>query len=139
MTDLRELAERVEALEGPSREVDAEILVAIDWRWPDHEEGDITPKIVSDKRGLEWLTGRMLNSNSSIWRNLPSPTASLDAAMSLVPEGWAIDLRTFVTAPGAIAMVHPGERPTETARAATPALALTAAALRAIASQKEKG
>jgi hypothetical protein len=59
-------------------------------------------------------------------------TASLDAAMTLVPGGASIDLRTAQTRAGAVAMVHPPQmRPTIICRAATPALALCAAALRA--------
>lgn len=59
-------------------------------------------------------------------------TASIDAALTLVPEGASYDLRTAQTAPGALAMIHPTRmRPTVTVRGNTPALAICAAALRA--------
>jgi hypothetical protein len=61
-------------------------------------------------------------------------TASLDAAMTLVPDGANVALQTD-GGPGPIAIVTPGER---FARAATPALALCAAALRARA-QSQRG
>lgn len=75
MTDLRELAERVEALEGPSREVDAEIARAINWcpagvnavAWLRHK----------DAKPAYWFTDSF---------GMPAYTASLDAAMSLVPD-----------------------------------------------------
>lgn len=62
MTDLMELASRVEAGEGPDRELDKAIATALGYgRW------------------------------YAAWHPSWGYTASLDAAMTLVPEGWAID------------------------------------------------
>lgn len=97
--DLMELAERVEGLEGPDREVDVLIAEAIGWQsdlvsrartWSPKND---TTALVADVR------------NDGYLRGLPTYTASLDAAMSLVPEGWAIstghsaegDERSFAT------------------------------------------
>lgn len=75
------------------------------------------------------LDGRM-------WSGLSKPyTASLDAAMTLVPEGYEATIDISM----ARSTVHLfGGDPLASATAATPALALCAAALRAIASHKEK-
>ena len=64
MGELLKLAERVEAATGPDRELDREIAHVL-LSWP-----------------LRWIPG-----NRS-WQF----TASLDAAMTLVPEGWALTL-----------------------------------------------
>lgn len=71
MADLSELAARVEAATGPDRELDARITVALD--------------------GLgEW--GELRRSGYAIQDfKAPPYTASLDAAMTLVPEGWFIN------------------------------------------------
>lgn len=101
------LAERCEQAAGPDRELDREsCLAARNGRW-------ISPTAV------------------------PAYTASLDAAMSLVPEGWrwCVD----VSARGdhtAFVENRAGNWATPYCLAATPALALTAASLRAIASTK---
>ena len=72
MTDLNALADRVEQLEGPCRETDAEIAlteIMPNWR----------------RRGFA-----------------PHYTASLDAAMQLVPEGWRFGIEQ-----GALADAQP--------------------------------
>lgn len=89
MTDLLALAAQIEAADGPSRTLDAQIIVLIDWKWSDYEEGEISPKMVADRHGIEWLVERMGRSGASIWRNLPTFTASIDAALTLAPEGWS--------------------------------------------------
>jgi len=114
------LAERVEKLIGPDREVDAEIADAVHWDDP------IT--FSDDARLLPY-------------------TASLDAAMTLVPEGWnwmagnrnQPTARAYVNNgelhfTGAAARKNPAQQWHEVV-AATPALALTAAALRARAGE----
>jgi hypothetical protein len=111
-TVMRELAERVEALTGPDREVDCRVWAAF------------------NGGGFDTFVAVVPNFHD--WR-APYYTASIDAAMTLVPEGreWAIGLEDG----GAFAHVH---RPSEYAgmvEASTPALALTAAALRSLASQ----
>lgn len=148
MADLMELAERVEALSGPDREIDALIAVAIS-SWPSarviwHKgkrrfcrsgEGRI-PFPVAGGSGTNWgISFQQINY-----------TASLDAAMTLVPEGcgWLAGYgQTHPDEPmgGALItrnarFVGYGENYDEIAvgEAATPALALCAAALRARAS-----
>ena len=104
MSALLELAERCEAATGPDTELDRCLFAVL--------------------RGVERdrVTGPM---------DFPA-TASIDAALTLVPEGASYDLRTAQTAPGALAMIHPTRmRPTVTVRGNTPALAICAAALRA--------
>ena len=126
MTDLKDLARRVSELQGPSREVDREIWYALQ----DEMEGDPC--------------------------HAGCFTASLDAAMMLVPDGWAVERfgiwpaspdgadnvsppRSFVTLCGTsvgrmgrkMIWGHgSGDRRAE-AEATTPALALCAAALTA--------
>jgi hypothetical protein len=129
--DIAALADRVEAATGPDRELDAliAVFVGVDHgsktEWADSETGSY---IVYDEVA-------------------PRYTASLDAAMTLVPEGMSIKMA-----------LHPGENFAdvyslgpiyETAtgldrkvlvtfegHAAIPALALCAAALRAIAAKE---
>lgn len=94
------LAERIEQAEGPGRDLDREIAIA---------SGRVPLGFEHDER----------------W---PTYTASLDAAMTLVPEceGWVIDGRSY---PEAEICCLNGD--IVGAAAATPALALCAAALRA--------
>jgi hypothetical protein len=82
-SELVELAERCEAAAGPDRELDCAILVAIDWRYDDWEEGERTAKEMAEKHGLAWLVSRSVEGYNSTWRHLPRLAASLDAAMTL--------------------------------------------------------
>lgn len=136
--EIAKLAERVEAAaEGGSRMLDSEVHVAIHG----FPEGAYHSKNVMRSRGspaldrMKWLAG---------WGVL-SYTASLDAAMSLIPEadeasGERFRLEAYVT--NGVLAEHvrasawvPGA---PRVYAATPALALTAAALRARAILSEK-
>jgi hypothetical protein len=127
MSGLIELAARVEAAEGPDRELDALIYRALAGfpteHWFRYGETHLT-----DER-------------------VPFVTASLDAAMTLVPEGvgdgitaewnverWASN-GVYPEHVRATAWVCGARR----AYAATPALALVAAALRARASGEGEG
>lgn len=136
-----ELAERCENASGPDWELDAAI----------HEAVTTFPP---RRAGVGWP-----NENALVvpafpgWVLLPAYTASLDAAMGLVPEGWRVSRWEEAWRIGRWhAQVAP--RPsaallerfddgrtigwetadTEQTGAATPALALTAACLRALAS-----
>lgn len=75
---LTALAERVEAASGPSRELGHEILLACGWRRTSvgHFYGPL----------YQWSSpdGR----RSFPEENLPNPTASIDAALTLVPDAW---------------------------------------------------
>jgi hypothetical protein len=100
--ELIALAERVEALSGPDREVDRAIVES-----------------VRGKPKLGFQHGR-----------IDHYTASLDAAMSLVPDGY--DWIVGHTNAGLTVYAECGGTGGDFTRfAATPALALTAAALRA--------
>jgi hypothetical protein len=124
---LAALAERVESAQGPDRELDAKIVaaigsVAIPW----HHCG-VAVAQWREPSGVEGAGGV-----STASRYVPLYTASLDAAVALVPIGWE---RGFSHDPPHQAVGRAnkwGEHSIE-ARAATPALALCAAALRAIA------
>lgn len=109
---LIELAERCEAATGPDRELDA--AIALLYGWTVH-------------KGDNWI-----GPHGQI--SVPEFTGSLDAALTLVPEGQGCTIvqniggfphrATVWTAKGAVGDIQgqPG---------ATPALALSAAALRA--------
>ena len=131
--ELRALAERVQALDGPDREVDAEIAVALrigknlpDWaiNWAEEWRPTIEGFVV-----LIHSDGRPGPHFSSL-----SLTASLDAAMTLVPDGctWQVSTQE----PGPWAWVGNDIIDPRAPMAATPALALTAAALLARAEQE---
>jgi hypothetical protein len=116
-SELRALADRVEAAQGADRELDGEISRAIGtpgWRLSD--------------------AGRWFQ--SCLRRAQFAPTASLDAALTLVPAGWAFHVATESRRPIAWAScTDPRGNCPMAIRAATPALALTAAALRALAEE----
>jgi hypothetical protein len=122
------LADRVQALTGPCRETDSAVSIAL---FPDQHA------LVDLVRGQMSSWWAMINC-------ITRYTASLDAAMTLVPEWWSYQ-----------AWQGPSGRPHEwllrtirdgdkcytevNSKAATPAIALTAAALRAIAAQMPDG
>ncbi len=128
-SDLRALALRVEQATGADRILDAEIV----WR--------TTPGVVGIERGplddddsdylFEWWPRRPW---SASWLTVPAFTASLDAAASLVPEGWKY-LAGRDDFPAAYAQMWRNAEDGFAVNAATPALALTAAALRALAEE----
>ena len=127
--ELRALADRCEQATGADREIDRALCPLVSIRVVD--EGHPLGVCYYDKNrhGIP----------------LPHFTYSIDAAIRLVPEGWLLanlsqtdagfwwaELRKgYITSYSAVAM-------TSHYRAATPALALTAACLRALAAQ-EKG
>lgn len=114
--DVLALAARVEALTGPDRAVDAEIACVVEGLTFRKMLGVSAFRTSAGDRGLF---------------EVRHYTASLDAAASLVPAGWSWGrfhsgvFECFGETPSRIFLTR-GE-------AATPALALTAAALRAIA------
>jgi hypothetical protein len=115
---LIELADRCEKATGPDRELDAQIWLASEPR---------TEGAVPDENCAGWV-------RRDGWAfgcaKAPDYTASLDAAMTLVPEGydWVIGR----TNGGLTIHAEVGGRGDEYMRfGSTPALALCAAALRA--------
>jgi hypothetical protein len=107
-------------LQGPSQEVDAEIaaLIGIESRSRRDRNGR--------SKGREWLEDR--HGGVETWgRQPPAYTASLDAAMTLVPEECDFGVGSF---DDSVKLPWAWVRTDETeGHAATPALALTAAAL----------
>lgn len=67
------LIKRLEALTGPSREVDAEIATAIGWK--------SVPWEFSGKRGLTWYAPDL-----EVHYECPHFTGSIDAALTLMPK-----------------------------------------------------
>lgn len=117
-TDPLVLAERIEKLNGPDREVDHAIYEAI---------------------------GRpivRLSSSSTYCPNLvnwaPFYTTSIDAAISLVPDGWQLhglgETAFMIGGPWLATLVNHSLHYGQGGKGKSPALALTAAALRARAS-----
>jgi hypothetical protein len=123
MTDL---ATRCEQAEGPDRSLDTEIARSLGWGC-----------VMQDPQaGLRWYCWKEFY-RSGDWISLPNYTASLDAALTLVPEGWRLRQMAF-SAPCADDRkwhlnLHGGKVGEETfvGRGSSPALALCAAALRA--------
>lgn len=137
--DLLALASRCESATGPDRELDAAIQLGIGYtlqrpaepsRYPDRARWHDPDGVC-----LQWMEGD---------RCAPYPrdfTASIDAAMSLVPEGWfwRAGHSTLYDGWAGTNRVHPDhcDRQDETfAHGKTPALALCAASLRARANQE---
>lgn len=125
MTSLEELAVRVAAASGADRELDALIASAA---WPYRGRGEvIRPAPSGGGRCVSYYrTG-----NHGTWKS-PRYTGSLDAAMSLVPEGhwFGAGLDGLVKGPPGWAWVSSNDD-TRLVRGTTPALALVSAALRA--------
>lgn len=130
MADLEELAVRCEAASGADRMLDAEIHVAL-YGFPQRPYNlamGCRPKGSADLDRMTWL---------STW-GVSAFTRSLDAALTLVPEGWKLRQINF-SGPCADDRkwhlnLHGGSEGQDcfTGRGdATPALALCAAALRA--------
>jgi len=124
VSELLELAERCEAATGPDRELSAAIALATN-SWL-HEVDGNKPQNCRLRNGfgspvyIGGLSGHM------------DYSASLDAAMTLVPEGW----HTFLTQQDRHSRnwrwdLRGGFGSHVGARCASPALALCAAALRA--------
>jgi hypothetical protein len=117
--DLTALIARVEAATGPDRELDAEITWAaypeLALKWRDKTEAFYTPQ------------GQRV-------RVLPY-TSSIDAAASLVPKWFGYLVGVDDDTP--VASVFPPHADRHWVAASNPALALTAAALRARLAQME--
>jgi len=112
---LRELAERCEQATGPDRELDAAIF-----NW------------MRDNAGL-------VPSRSHLAYPFYAFTESLDAAMTLVPEGYGWWLYRYETPQGSQASVAIPEEALTRCYSKTPALALCATALRARAALHHEG
>jgi hypothetical protein len=113
------IARWCEAAEGPDRELDAEIMRLF------------TNSVESDDG--DWWYGP----HDEMPRKVPAFTASIDAALTLVPEGWKWSLHSADdhSVPCAYCVPNMGRLPwpewVTDILATSPALALCAAALRA--------
>ena len=122
-----ELAERCEQATGPDRELDCLIVETFGWK-----------RIAKGRlffREIWWERG-----NDRLWLpQIPKLTVSLDAAMTLVPEGWErFDVDATAPELGIDWTLHGPMKDEAKGTADTPALALCAAALRAIAAHQAK-
>lgn len=137
MTDLAELAGRVEAAVGADRELDALIWLAVVPGATRKES-----RYIHKASGKECVIDETRENGRLII--VPAYTGLLDAAMTLVPEGrdWMLD--NFDGEPGrrcsaSVFNASGQEYADYEAFAATPSLAITAAALRARAAQQTEG
>jgi hypothetical protein len=126
--ELEALAERCEQATGPDKRIDLTIFATLH---PDEFADAAEARQYAS-------TSYQREMNNADWYyistiGLPRYTTSLDAAMTLVPEGWAWSLNSGAQGE-CFARVSPKSRLT-VVDAATPALAFCAAALRARASQ----
>lgn len=116
-SNLLALAERCERATGPDRELDLAIA-----RVRKVNPVPATAKFNTSLDGGECAWSRGMG------MRVPAYTASLDAAMTLVPERANVQTQNFGSLRGPMVLVEPNER---FASAATLPLALCAAALRA--------
>lgn len=146
------LAERVENAAGPDRKLDAEIAACVRAGLPSRCDWAFKfPKWEGEHGGLVRVIGNVNGNGNDIAGRFTAPiyTKSLFAAMTLVPEGWFIyDVGERVKP-----IIYRGDQHNhidfwaevqhrqggflQKAFASTPALAITAAALRATAEGME--
>jgi hypothetical protein len=138
------LALKCEQTTGPDRELDLAIgLTALGWEWADNPFDDNPILDIGAPNQIGWKAGNPPP------ECVPSPTSSLDAAQTVLPEGWERFLcgwtRTTKRGLFGWAEVRCETLPRRcidtdvvSSDAATPALALCAAALRARASDTPK-
>lgn len=117
MSDLIKLAERCEQATGPDRELECRIWIAF--------------------QPFDFQTARLVVEDLEQWV-APRYTASIDAALTLVPEGCLWELNQWANGASAECATTKPYEPQGRRAAATPALALCAAALRARASATER-
>ena len=148
MTTLIALAERVEGLQGPDREVDGLIARTMGWHRvePRHHHNRYGAWIApQDFIGIESDGRPRIDSlrGTEMHRHPPALTASLDAVVALIAErlpGWSSLLLwpDASSSSKADASLTNGKLETIMAAAKTPALALLAAALRALSKDTER-
>jgi hypothetical protein len=125
---LIELAERCEKASEPDRETEARIAMELAWR-----------KTTLGQAGRVWY-----DQDGNLEAVPPKYTASLDAALTLLPEGseWRLERRfSKAMSPAYASVWNPGATDVDfhaNAHGKSPALALCAAALRARAAMDEK-
>lgn len=152
MTSLPSLIKRLEECTGPDRELDAEIAVAlrilpepsrqapdVSWidrnfpEWRARKDGKVEVVHSNGTGGVHWQPARY--------------TASVDAAMQLVPEGWTYHIMGQKCPPGTQELfmadawmtkhhVTTAKYDVRDVEGATPAIALTISCLRARQAQE---
>lgn len=138
-TSLLTLADRVEALKGPDREVDALVYQAL---YPDRPVmvfgGDVRTNVPPRYQPAREIDIASFRDGEAIAGFLDAArvTASVDAVIALIEDKLPASAEGDTAFNPASAMVRIGDADFYSWRAATPALALLAAALRAIASQE---
>ena len=132
MTNLQELITKLEKATEPDRELDAIIAIASGIK---HRSRHTTSGI---NKGREWLVDS--HAGVETWKHHPPAyTSSLDAALTLVPEGAVWSVQTDYELPGRAHINHLIPIADERLRppsnfnvdGATPAIALCIAALKA--------
>lgn len=113
---LLELVEWVEGLSGPCRETDAEIAIALFDGGADHldDPRDVTrARKVLVSHGATSGDFEVVGFSGIGLRSAPSFTASLDAAMTLVPEGWCFEIYRWISGEGEalVCQYNPGDPP----------------------------
>jgi hypothetical protein len=132
MTDLSSLIERLEKATGPSRDLDVEIMNALDPRSSD-EKRLFGGKLYQ----ASWGAVGQLCDHIRYFVEAPFPTSSIDAAVSLaerVSPNWQINLSIFHDTL-AEASFGNREAPHARSKAPKPALAICLATLRALQSK----
>ena len=119
---MNNLIDKLEQADGPDRELDAEIARGIGW-------GCVMQDPQADHEWICWHERYRCGS----WIVLPNYTASIDAAMTLVPEGWnkAMLIEDGEPVLVGLQLGKRGEYAEAEGKARTLPLALAAAALRA--------
>ena len=134
--ELLALAAQVEAMRGPTCVIDALVSVAVGDAGA-NSDGFTNLRVDPDDDG--WLLFEM--GTEECCNKAPPYTFSLDAALSLVPSGWVCTHAYFNDERAVFNFTkwRDGNPMYASGAAATPALALTAAALRARATTPHKG
>jgi len=123
------LSDRVEAASGPDRELDAAVFRAIGAPVP---EQFFNQSIALEYDAQEQAYFAVVSDDMRVKYTPPAYTTSLDAAMMLLPDNAAWVMASHMMAANVFGYRDGSEYFDATARyAATPALALTAACLRA--------
>lgn len=128
-TPLLELAECCEKATGPDRELDVAIFQAIGAPVPFQFANKL---IALEFNDIENAYFARVSDDMQVRYSPPAYTASPDAAMTLVPEDWSVQVTHRSDGKGFVEAWHPAfVSMVETGMCASPALALCAAALRA--------
>ncbi len=136
MTRYVELIAKLQAAPEGSRELSDEVLLAAGWTRESHIHPGLSADYGENVEYWEWTqpNGDPCPRYHLGGQNLPCPTTSLDAALTLVPEGAQYCLGclsdTRVSVRG-VSRYHAWVMEQETVYAPTPALTLCIAALKA--------